>query len=223
LVVSTDVPPQPRETEEQHVECEIANAARATRRQQELDAAAAGVGQPVANVGQGAVNQLAGNIGAQAPAAPAAPQPHQQRNEPHRNHLRAKDLLRDFEQDGHEVYNSPQANLGAALAVLGHLEDTPAKRCLQAHIRVATAQVEERGPGYSKSATSSYSRSRSEHPRQRRRSNTPLQLVAEEGRGENEVVQLVNLAANAATNPPANAAANAAGNVANNAANTAGA
>jgi hypothetical protein len=51
--------------------------------------------------------------------------------------------------------------------------------------------------------------------------------VAEEGRGENEVVQPVNpaanVAANAATNPPANAAANVAGNVANNTANAAGA
>jgi hypothetical protein len=50
--------------------------------------------------------------------------------------------------------------------------------------------------------------------------------VAEEGRGENEVVQPVNSAANVATNaavnPPANAAVNAAGNVANNAANAAG-
>jgi hypothetical protein len=80
--------------------------------------------------------------------------------------LRARDLLRDFEQDGHEAYNSPQANLGAALAALGQLEDTPAIRCLQAHIRIATTQVEGRGPGYSRSAASSYSRSRSEHPHQ---------------------------------------------------------
>jgi hypothetical protein len=34
--------------------------------------------------------------------------------------------MRDFEQDGHEVYNPPQAYLGAALAALGQLEDTPA-------------------------------------------------------------------------------------------------
>jgi hypothetical protein len=51
--------------------------------------------------------------------------------------------------------------------------------------------------------------------------------VAEEGRGENEVMQLANPAANAAANAPANptanapanAPANAAGNIANNAAN----
>jgi hypothetical protein len=47
--------------------------------------------------------------------APAPPQQHHQ-HEPRRSHLRARDLLRDFEQDVHEVYNSPQANLGAALA-----------------------------------------------------------------------------------------------------------
>jgi hypothetical protein len=50
--------------------------------------------------------------------------------------------------------------------------------------------------------------------------------MAEERRGENEVIQPVNLAANAATNatanPPANAAANAVGNIANNTANVAG-
>jgi hypothetical protein len=55
----------------------------------------------------------------------------------------------------------------------------------------------------------------------------PLQHVTEEGTGDNEVVQQVNLAANATANaianPPANAAANTAGNVANNAANAAGA
>jgi hypothetical protein len=57
----------------------------------------------------------------QAPTAPANHQQHQQ-HEPWRNRLHARDLLRDFEQDGHKVYNSPQANLGATLAALGQLE-----------------------------------------------------------------------------------------------------
>jgi hypothetical protein len=87
----------------------------------------------------------------------------------------------DFERDGLEVYNSPQTNLGAALATLNHLEDSPMVRRLQANVRVAAAQIEERGPGYSRSAASSYSRSRSERPRQRRRSQGPLDPVAEEG------------------------------------------
>jgi hypothetical protein len=33
--------------------------------------------------------------------------------------------LRDFERVGLEVYNSPQANLGTALATLNQLENTP--------------------------------------------------------------------------------------------------
>jgi hypothetical protein len=116
--------------------------------------------------------------------------------------------------------------LGAALFSLNHLEDAPAIRRLEANVRVAATQILERGPGYNKSAASSYSRSRSERPRQRRRSQGPLEPVAEEGRGENEVVQPINpsanVVANAPTNPvanaPTNAPANAAGNVANNAA-----
>jgi hypothetical protein len=36
--------------------------------------------------------------------------------------------------------------LGAALTVLNHLEDSPAIRRLQANVRVAAAQIEERGP-----------------------------------------------------------------------------
>jgi hypothetical protein len=50
--------------------------------------------------------------------------------------------------------------LGAALVVLNHLEDSPAIWCLQANVCVAAAQIEERGPGYSRSAASSYFRSR---------------------------------------------------------------
>jgi hypothetical protein len=123
--------------------------------------------------------------------------------------VRARDLLRDFERDDLEVYNSPQTNLGAALAALNHLEDSPTVRRLQANVRVAAAQIEARGPGYRRSTSSSYSRSRSERPRQRRRSQGPLNPVAEEGRGENKVVQPVNRTANAAANAPANPAANA--------------
>jgi hypothetical protein len=79
------------------------------------------------------------------------------------------------------VYNSMQINLGAVLVALNHLEDSLAVRCLQANVRVAAAQIEERGTRYSRSAASSYSRSRSERPRQRRHSQGPLEPVAEEG------------------------------------------
>jgi hypothetical protein len=64
--------------------------------------------------------------------------------------------------------------------VLGQLEDTPVVRRLQANLHIATAQVEERGPRYNRSAASSYSRSRSEHPLQQRRGNCPLEPVAKE-------------------------------------------
>jgi hypothetical protein len=40
-------------------------------------------------------------------------------------------------------------------AALNHLEDSPAVRRLQANVRVAAAQIEERGPRYSRSAGSS--------------------------------------------------------------------
>jgi hypothetical protein len=175
LVISADVPPQDAETDEHRVERGNANADRATRQQQELTATAPTVGQHAGNGGQD--ND---NIGMQALTSPANNQPHQQ-HEPRGNHLCARDLLNDFERDGYEVYNSPQANLEAALAALNQLEDTPTTRRLHADVRVATAQIEERGHGYSRSAASYYSRSRSECPRQRRRSNDPLEPVVEEG------------------------------------------
>jgi hypothetical protein len=102
--------------------------------------------------------------------APAAPQQRRHDNPPRANRLRVRDLLQDFERDRLDIYNSSQTNLRASLAVLNHLENSLAIRRLQANVRVAAAQIEERGPGYSRSAASSYSRSRSEHPRQRRRS-----------------------------------------------------
>jgi hypothetical protein len=149
------------EIDEQHVEHENTNAARATRRQQELAAATPATGQHAPNAGQG--ND---NVGARAPAAPATPQPHQQGKESRVNCLRARDLLMDFEWDGLEVYNSPQTNLGLTLAALNQLEDTPTIRRLQSNVRVAATQIEERGTGYIRMTASSYSRSKSEPPRQ---------------------------------------------------------
>jgi hypothetical protein len=78
------------------------------------------VAQQPANTGQ--VNA---NVGQQAPAAPVAPQQRRHDDPPRANRLSARDLLRDFKRDGLEVYNSPQTNLGAALAALNHLEDSP--------------------------------------------------------------------------------------------------
>jgi hypothetical protein len=52
--VSADVPPQAGETDEQRIQRENPNTARAARRQQEVDAAAAATGQPSGNVVLGA-------------------------------------------------------------------------------------------------------------------------------------------------------------------------
>jgi hypothetical protein len=123
LVISADVPPQDGETDEQHQERENANAARAVRRQQELAAATPGAGQQPANAVQ--VNT---NTGQQAPAAPAAPQQRCHDDPPRPNRLRARDLLRDFERNGLEFYNSLQTNLGDALSALNHLEYFPMVR-----------------------------------------------------------------------------------------------
>jgi hypothetical protein len=57
-----------------------------------------------------------------------------------------------------------------------------------AHIRVATAQVEERSQDYNNSAGRHHSRSRWVRLRNNN-ANPPLQFKAEEGGSENEVVQ----------------------------------
>jgi hypothetical protein len=144
LVVSADVPPQDGETDEQCQERENANAARAVRRQKELTAVVPVAGQQPC---QQPINtgQISDHAGQQAPAALAAPQQRRQDNQPRANRLHARDLLRDFKRDGLEVYSAPQTNLGAALAALNHLEDSPTVRRLQANVRVIAAQIEERG------------------------------------------------------------------------------
>jgi hypothetical protein len=52
--------------------------------------------------------QVNANAGQQAPAALATLQQRRQDDPPRANRLHARDLLRDFERDGLEVYNSPQ-------------------------------------------------------------------------------------------------------------------
>jgi hypothetical protein len=75
--------------------------------------------------------------------APVAPQQRRQYDPPRANRLRAQDILRDFERDGLEVYNSPQTNLGAALAVLNHLEDSegPIQRTREGGVRTRSVPV----------------------------------------------------------------------------------
>jgi hypothetical protein len=71
LVVSTDVPPQDGETDEQRQERENANATRAVHRQQDLAAVVPAAGQ---EPGQQPVNtgQVNDNVGQQVPAPPGA-------------------------------------------------------------------------------------------------------------------------------------------------------
>jgi hypothetical protein len=74
-MVSADVPPpQDGETDEQRIQHETANATRAVRRQEEIDATAAAAGQLTGNVVLGVGDQPASNVRGQAPAALAAHQ-----------------------------------------------------------------------------------------------------------------------------------------------------
>jgi hypothetical protein len=74
LMVFADVSPQAGETDEQRIQHENGNTARATCLQQEVDAAAAAARQPTGNVVQGASDQPRGNIVNEAQLPPAAPQ-----------------------------------------------------------------------------------------------------------------------------------------------------
>jgi hypothetical protein len=69
----------------------------------------------------------------------------------------ARDLRLEFEEAGLSTFNSPQANLGAALAPLQQANPSPEADVAMAYIRVATALVEERST-MSKSATSASTR-----------------------------------------------------------------
>jgi hypothetical protein len=117
LVVSTGIPPQEGETDEQCHEHENANASRVVHRQQEFAAVVQAAGQ---QPGQQPINtrQVNDNVAQQASAAPGAPQQQHQDNQPRANRRRARVFLRDFERDGLEVNNSPQTNLGATLDTL---------------------------------------------------------------------------------------------------------
>jgi hypothetical protein len=74
-----------------------------------------------------------------------------------------RDLRLEFEEAGLPTFNSPQANLGAALARLHQANPSPEANTSMANVQVATALVEE-GSAVSKSAASTssqHSRSRS--------------------------------------------------------------
>jgi hypothetical protein len=83
----------------------------------------------------------------------------QRRAEEHRQAtpLCARDLCLEFEEVGLPTFNSPQANLGAALAHLQQANPSPDAEEAIAYVRVATPLVEVKSAA-SKSAASTSSR-----------------------------------------------------------------
>jgi hypothetical protein len=75
--------------------------------------------------------------------------------------LCARDLRLEFEEVGLRTFDSPQANLGAALACFQQANPSP-----EAYVRVATALLEEKWAASKSAASTSsrHSRSRSNRP-----------------------------------------------------------
>jgi hypothetical protein len=91
--------------------------------------------------------------------------------------LRACDLRFEFEEAGLPTFNSPHANIGAAMARLQQANPSPEADAAMAYLWVATVLVEERSAA-SKSTTFSLS----EHSRSRsnRLAHSKLPTIQEE-------------------------------------------
>jgi hypothetical protein len=78
----------------------------------------------------------------------------------------ARDLCLEFEEAGLPTFNSPQANLGAALARLQQANPSLEVEVAMAYVQVATALVEEKSAASKSAASTSsrHSRSRSNRP-----------------------------------------------------------
>jgi hypothetical protein len=78
----------------------------------------------------------------------------------------ARDQRLEFEEAGLPTFNSPQANLGAALARLQQGDPSLEVEAAMAHVRVASALVEEKSAASKSAASTSswHSRSRSSRP-----------------------------------------------------------
>jgi hypothetical protein len=78
----------------------------------------------------------------------------------------AHDLRLEFEEAGLLTFNSPQANLGAALARFQQANPSPEAEAAKAYVRVATTLVEEKSAMFKSAASTSsrHSRSRSNRP-----------------------------------------------------------
>jgi hypothetical protein len=77
----------------------------------------------------------------------------------------ARDLRLEFEEAGLPTFNSPQANLGAALARLQLANPSPEANAAMAYVRVATTLVEERSTASKSVAYTSSQHSRSQFNR----------------------------------------------------------
>jgi hypothetical protein len=86
--------------------------------------------------------------------------------------LCARDLRLEFEEAGLPMFNSPQANLGAALARLQQSNPKPEVEAATTHVQVATALVEEKS-ATSKSAASTSSRHSRSRPNRHAHSRLP--------------------------------------------------
>jgi hypothetical protein len=73
----------------------------------------------------------------------------------------SRDLRLEFEEAGLPTFNSPQANLGAALARLQQANPSPEADASMAYVRVATALVEEKSETSKSAASTSSQHSRS--------------------------------------------------------------
>jgi hypothetical protein len=78
----------------------------------------------------------------------------------------ARDLRLEFEEAGLPTFNSPQTNLGTALARLQQANPSPEVEEAMAYVRIATALVEEKSAASKSAASTSsrHSRSRSNQP-----------------------------------------------------------
>jgi hypothetical protein len=78
----------------------------------------------------------------------------------------ARDLRLECEEAGLPTFNSPRANLGAALACLQQADPSPEAEVAMAYVRVATTLVEDKSAASKSAASTSsrHSRSRSNRP-----------------------------------------------------------
>jgi hypothetical protein len=100
-----------------------------------------------------------------------------------------------FEEAGLSMFNSPQANLGAALARLQQANPSPEVEAAMAHVRMDTTLVEEKSAASKSSASTSsrHSRNRSNRPAHSRLPTIQEEVNQPGGRAEPAVDLRTNL------------------------------